>query len=278
MELAQRRQDESVLVAACTYTGLAHYSDGRFTEAEQMLSEAIERYRPAAHAHHAGELGFDTRVWACSGRALVRWFAGHAGADADAAQAVEWAREIGHVPSLGMALLYQSKGLLARDDRDGVLRTTGELLELAARHGLPAFAGYGGIVRFWAEGDVAQADGTIEALWRMGCRYCQSYYRAYPADTLARQGRWTEALARMDACLQLAYRLDEHMYTAELYLARARCLEGCGAEPGATEAALARAEDAARRAGKFRTLANAGRLRERLLHRQPSDLREGCTT
>jgi TOMM system kinase/cyclase fusion protein len=283
MALAKSRQDESVLVAACTYVGLARYSDGDFTGAEQTLSEAIERYKPRAHAHHARQLGFDTRVWASSGRALVRWFAGHDGASADAAQAIEWAREIGHAPSLSMALLYQGLGFQAAGDRANALRTMDELLQIGARHGLPAFQGYAQIIRCWATGDIAPADQAIEALWQMGCRYCQTYYRAFAADTLAQQGRWGEALARITDSLVLVDQLDEHMYSAELHLARARCLRGAGSEQQAVDAALHRAAEIARHGGKVRTLAEAGieTVRAAVLAPHTDELstsNEGCTT
>lgn len=283
MELAQSRRDESVLVAACTYVGLARYSDGDFTAAERALSEAIERYEPRAHAQHARQLGFDTRVWASSGRALVRWFAGHDGAAADAAQAVEWAREIGHAPSLSMALLYQGLGFQAAGDRGNALRTMDELLEIGARLGLPAFQGYARIIRCWATGDIEPADQAVEALWRMGCRYCQTYYRAFAADTLAQQGRWGEALARIGGSLKLVDQLGEHMYSAELHLARARCLRGAGAGRQAVDASLRRAAEAARRGGKARTLAEAGIETARAAAlapptEEPSTTKEGCTT
>jgi tetratricopeptide (TPR) repeat protein len=175
---AVRQQDTGVLVAAQTYLGLAHYSDGRFDLAEQALTDAIDRYDPVAHAHHAAEFGFDTRVWATCGRALVRWFAGfERTALADADDAVRLAHEVSHIPSLSMALLYQSLLHQARGDRDSALATTGELLDIAARYGLPAFTGYAEIIRCWARRDgedIARADGTAQLLWDMGCRYCQA--------------------------------------------------------------------------------------------------------
>jgi TOMM system kinase/cyclase fusion protein len=254
--LAQREGDAGVLVAASTYLGLAHYSEGDFIQAEHCLSRAIEDYQPA-HAGHAGELGFDTRVWATCGRALVRWFAGHGAASTDAAQAVQWGREIDHVPSLCMALLYQALGYQARGEREAALDTTTELLALTSRYGLPAFAGYGRIIACWARSEVSEADRWIETLWAMGCRYCQTYYRAFAAETLALQGHWDQALARIEHSLQLTQQLHEHMYTAELHLARARYLRGAGADAATVDVCLQLAIEVARGAGKSRTLVAA---------------------
>jgi TOMM system kinase/cyclase fusion protein len=254
---AVRQQDTGVLVAAQTYLGLAHYSDGRFDLAEQALTDAIDRYDPVAHAHHAAEFGFDTRVWATCGRALVRWFAGfERTALADADDAVRLAHEVSHIPSLSMALLYQSLLHQARGDRDSALATTGELLDIAARYGLPAFTGYAEIIRCWARRDgedIARADGTAQLLWDMGCRYCQTYYRAFPAEMLAASHRWAEAVERLDECLRLADALDERLHSSELHLKKARCLQAMGADAAAVQDSLAQAASTARAACKYRT-------------------------
>jgi TOMM system kinase/cyclase fusion protein len=139
----------TVLLRAAT---IGREFDGEFDAAEQRLTEAIERYDAEAHAHHARQLGFDTRVWACAGRALVRWFAGHEESWADADQAVAWGRELGHIPSLSMAMLYRGLGLQARGAHDGARQAMEELLALCARYGLPAFEGYARIIRCWAAG------------------------------------------------------------------------------------------------------------------------------
>jgi TOMM system kinase/cyclase fusion protein len=254
---AMQHQDQGVLVAAQTYLGLAHYSDGRFDLAEQALTDAIERYDPVAHAHHAAEFGFDTRVWATTGRALVRWFTGHdEAARADATNAVRWAREMSHIPSLSMALLYQSLGHQARGDKARALVSTGELLGITARYGLPAFTGYAAIIRCWASGsvdEIAGADGAVQALWGMGCRYCQSYYRAFPAETLAASQRWDEAIERIDDCLRLTDELEERLYSSELHLKKARYLQASGAGNAAVQASLLQAAQVARDSGKHRT-------------------------
>jgi len=257
LDQAVQQQDQGVFVAAQTYLGLAHYSDGDFERAEQSLTDAVERYNPEAHAHHAADFGFDTRVWATTGRALVRWFAGHdVAARADATNAVRWAREMSHIPSLSMALLYQSLGHQGRNDKARALVSTGELLGITQRYGLPAFQGYAEIIRCWATGDVdniAAADAWVQALWGMGCRYCQTYYRAFAADTLAANKRWDEALERIDECLRMTDELKEGLYRSELHLQKARYLQGAGADREAVAACFFKAAEVAREGAKHRT-------------------------
>ncbi|WP_269759522.1 hypothetical protein [Variovorax sp. E3] len=87
----------------------------------------------------------------------------------------------------------------------------------------------------------------------MGCRYCQSYYRAFPAETLAASQRWDEAIERIDDCLRLTDELEERLYSSELHLKKARYLQASGAGNAAVQASLLQAAQVARDSGKHRT-------------------------
>lgn len=263
--VALQQKDDDLLVAARMWLGLAHFSDGRNAEAEEQLSEAIDGYRPERHASHAASFGFDTWVWAKAGRALVRWAAGYdEAARCDAQESVDYARQTAHLPSLGMALLYQALGLQGRGDKDGARSVTEELVALALRHGLPAYLGYSEIILAWANDDVARADGAVQALWGMGCRYCQTYYRAFPAQTLAAKGQWTAALERLDDCLQLSGQQHEGLFVAELLVQKAEYLLQTGHPAAEIERLLRHAVDRSRQDAKYRFEAQALRLLGRL--------------
>ncbi|WP_416820754.1 hypothetical protein [Delftia tsuruhatensis] len=183
------------------------------------------------------------------------------------------AHEVSHIPSLSMALLYQGLVHQARGDRASALATTGELLDITARYGLPAFSGYADIIRCWALGEgtasedsegIARASATAQVLWDMGCRYCQTYYRSFVAEMLAASGRWTEALDKIDECLRLADVLDERLHSSELHLKKARFLLAMGADHAAVQDSLAQAAGTARTAGKYRTETEALALSQAL--------------
>jgi TOMM system kinase/cyclase fusion protein len=259
--IGEEARDQNVLIAAHTYIGLAHYSDGEFDDAERLLSMAIDAYRPDAHAHHAAYFGFDTRVWAAAGRALVRWFAGRdEDAERDALQSIAWARGLEHIPSLCMALLYWGLGKQARGDKQGALEVVTELLSITKRYGLPAFEGYAEVIRSWASDQVEVADAVMGVLSQMGCRYCQTYYRAFAAETVAERGDVAGAIARIDECLSMVDQLDEHMYTAELHLDKARYLLQSKGSTALVKNELNLACDLARKSGKSRTEAQARAL------------------
>jgi TOMM system kinase/cyclase fusion protein len=259
--LAERMEDSGVQVAALTWIGLAHFSEGDFEASDAALSAAIAQHCTQAHAQHAAYFGFDTLMWAKAARALVRWGTGYdQAAQQDADDAVARARHIAHVPSMGIALLYQALGYQGRGDKPRALAVVNELIDLASRYGLPAFMGYAVIIRAWATDDVAVADGAIGALWGMGCRYCQTYYRAFAAQTLADQGQWSVAMARLDECLALVEQLHEGLYTAELWLQKARYSIMLGGPATSIIQALRNAAHIAQQGGKCRPEAQALQL------------------
>ena len=133
----------------------------------------------------------------------------------------------------------------------------GLLLGLAQRYGLPALLGYAQIIRSWAVGEVVEADAGVEALWRIGCRYGQTSYRALAAHTLARAGDFDGALARLDDCLALVEVLNERRHLAELYWNKANYLWVCGACLVEIMAAATAAAECAHAGGKRRIEAQA---------------------
>lgn len=258
LQQADASHDSHARVSARLWLGLAHYSEGCFDDAERELSAAIGDHDSEAHVGHAVRFGLDTLVWSRAARALVRWGCGHEQqARDDARVAVARARQLGHAPSLGIALLYLALFELGRDDAVATRGVCDELIELAHRYGLPAFLGYAQIIRCWTTGEVAAADAGIEALWHIGCRYCQTYYRAFAAHTLARAGEWGQAMARLDDSLALVASLGERLHLSELHWRRTQCLQASGASAAEILAAAHATADSARAAGKCRTEAQA---------------------
>lgn len=237
-KLALEAPEETV--AAQLWLGLAHFSEGHFDQAERALGRALAAHTDALHAHHAADFGFDTRVWALATRGLVRWGRGEdQAALTDSLEAVARARQIDHIPSLGIALLYLALAYQGRDEAAHARSTCDELLTLAHQYGLPAFIGYAFIIRCWSTGELPPADSAIQTLWDMGCRYCQTYYRAFGIQNLMQAGRWAEALTRLETALALVTELQEGLHHSELLILKARCLLAQGQTSAAGPVLLA---------------------------------------
>jgi tetratricopeptide (TPR) repeat protein len=246
--IAERSGEQGLRAAAATLHGLALFMDGRHADARPAFERAVELYDPARHRDHGARFGLDSLVLAKAYVAQLRWFSG----DSDAAlslvaSAVEWARELRHVPSIALGLLYGCLVHQLAGDRRAVAAMAGEVLALSAKYGLSAYEGYAATLHDWATGEIQRARAIVAGLADLGCQLGLSYYAALAADTHAQRGELDAAIACIDQCLALCRDNDEHFYEPELY--RRRAMYEAQRDPAADEvrAALEQAADLARR-------------------------------
>lgn len=221
-ELSDGAQDRRsrMLTDALHCCGL--WCEGDYVRAELVATRALESYDPEVDLDSARSLGFDGRVLASATLALVRCYTRDSeSAAAASAESLAWARQLDHVPSLGIALLYAAVGGVLLEQPQRTAEVTGELLVLSERYGLPAFQGYGALLHGWANGNQGQAPAILGQLGAMGCRLGLPFYTSLLAGAEA-QGRGPEAaIAVLDRCLTLCEETGERSYEAELYFKRA---------------------------------------------------------
>ncbi|MEO7729729.1 MAG: TOMM system kinase/cyclase fusion protein [Kofleriaceae bacterium] len=259
--IAERSGEPGLRVAAATLHGLALFVDGRHADARPVFERAVELYDPVRHRDHGARFGLDSLVLARAHVAQLRWLSGEsAAAFSVMASAVAWAREIRHVPSIALGLLYECMVHQAAGDRRAVAAKAGEVLALSAKYGLPAYDGYAAILHDWAIGEVQRASAIVTVLSDLGCQLGLAYYRSLVADTHAQRGELDAAIACIDQCLALCRDNDEHFYEPELY--RRRAMYEAERNPpvvAAVAAALEQAAELARRQGMPRVEALATR-------------------
>lgn len=227
LKFAQTLQSDGLMAAAMLMKGLDEYNHGNYPAAEQCFANTIELYVPERHQHFDSLFGFDILAWAKGIRAIVFWQMGQwRESDQYLAQAIAWARERAHIPSICINLLYQ--GILSqyRGDKASARLAMEELLQLSGRYGLPAFSGYATPINLWATDhpELNAADQVINLLLGMGCNISLSFYASLAADTAFDQGHAGEAVRRIDACLDLAHKNQELGYEANLYYRKGRYL------------------------------------------------------
>jgi TOMM system kinase/cyclase fusion protein len=221
--LAEQSNDQGLLVACNTMHGIALWIDGRHQPAVLALQQVLHDYDPAQHAHHGYVLGLDSRVWAMAGLGSINWFMqlDDAASFDQARAAVAYARELNHIPSLGVALMYQAFNYQYADDRENALAVSGELLALARQYGLPAVEAYAAIVHAWCTLNLALADQVLSGLRQLGCILGLTCIGAMPAEIEARAGNYASAFERIEACLALSEQTGENYFNPELLLRRA---------------------------------------------------------
>ena len=223
IDLAPQSGDQGLSVAAHTIFGVASWIDGRYAEAAHALEYVMRHYDAERDANHCYVFGVDSRIWAISSMASVRWFQDldDTVAFAHAHQAVAHARHINHIPAIGVSLTHLALVHQYDGDRDSVIDVCNQLLEFAQKYGFPAFEAYAYIIRGWADSNLVAADAMLDGLRNMGCMLAFTYYGSLPADIEARAGDFAKAIERVSRCIALCDELDEHYYEAELFRRRA---------------------------------------------------------
>jgi tetratricopeptide (TPR) repeat protein len=246
--IAERSGDRGLRAAATTLHGLALFMDGEHADARPAFERAVELYDPALHRDHGARFGLDSLVLARAYVAQLHWFSGASDAAfALVASAVAWARELRHVPSIALGLLYGCLVHQLAGDRRAVAAMAGEVLTLSGKYGLPAYEGYAATLHDWATGEVERARAIVAGLADLGCQLGLSYYGSLVADTHAQRGELDAAIACIDQCLALCRANDEHFYEPELYWRRAMYEVQRDPVADAVRDALEQAADLARR-------------------------------
>jgi len=256
--------DPGIRAAAATFHGLALFFDGDHADATRDLERAIELYDPDLHRDHGPRFGLDSLVMAKSFMAMLYWFSGDtAGAIELVTSAVAWAREVDHVPSIALGLLYAGFVYQLDGDRRTTAAMTEEILALSGKYGLPAYEGYAATLHDWATGDTQRARAIVSGLAGLGCRIALSYYGSLAADSDVVQGDIGSAIACIDECLSMCRENDEHFYEPELHRRRAMYEAQRSPASESIKASLERAAELAQRHDmpRVETLARAELLR-----------------
>lgn len=256
--IAERSGDRGLRAAAEALRGLALYVDGDHADARRAIERAAELYDPELHRDHGARFGLDTLVLARAYVAQLDWLSGDAAsAFALVESAVAWAREVGHVPSIALGLLYGCMIHQPAGNRRAVAAMAGEVLALSAKYGLPAYEGYAAILHDWATGEEQRARAIVGVLGQLGCQLGLTYYGSLVADTQAERGELAEAIACVDHCLSLCRENGEHFHEPELH--RRRALYEARQDPAAdgVRRSLEQAASLARRHGMPRIEAQA---------------------
>jgi tetratricopeptide (TPR) repeat protein len=256
--VAEESGDRGFRAAAATLLGITLHPEGNITEAKSSLKRAIELYDPDLHRDQGHRIGMHPLVLAKTLLAQLHWFGGDAAsAKALVADALDWAREVGHVPTIAMGLLYGCLVYQYADEKEQTAAMTAEILAMSQQYGLPAYEAYAGIIQAWALRDEQRAAAILDGLLAMGCKLGLSYYASLVAENLADRGCHEEAIERIDYCLSLCAQNNERYFEPELHRRRAIYqLQGTGSTEGA-RASLEQAAHLARKQDMPRTEALA---------------------
>lgn len=251
-DLAHQSGDPATLLACQATDGITLWVGGKYIQARSVLAQVLQQHGGPLAAQQVDVAGLDARAWAMAGMGCLNWFMleDDAAAFHQASAAVAYARELNHMPSLGVALMYQAYNYHYAGDRENAGTVSGEMLALARQYGLPAIEAYGAVLHAWSLSDLALADQMLSNLRQLGLMLGMTCLGAVPAEIEARAGNYAQACQRIDACLALSDEIGEHYFDPELLLRRAIYRDRCDRRDAQqSRADLRRAIELAQRAG-----------------------------
>ena len=226
MDIAKTSEEDGLTAAAYSLKGQADFMDGNYADADRVLEKSMASYDYLKHCDHGKKYGIDTLVWTKATLSVVRWFRGDLTSATTLSEAsVSWAKAIDHIPSLGIALLYQGMLFQLGNDKKNTERVSLELIELSKHYGLPAYQGYANIHYAWAIDDISLLNFELDKLRKLGCILGFTRYESLLADINANQGNIALAIDTIDRCIDMCHEMNEYYCESYLYLKKTNFLK-----------------------------------------------------
>jgi class 3 adenylate cyclase/predicted ATPase len=225
LRVSRQRNDIPGLVLGHASSGRTLMFAGRFALSKSHLEEALALYDPVAHASLGGQTGSHPGVGARGQLGIALFCLGFPDqAAAQSSAAIAEAMTLGHAPSLAASLAMDAR-LLALCGNDAALdQRAGQLIALATEQGFPMYRALATIYRGLGKvrsGEVATGISLLRsgasAYSATGAETRISYHNALLAEACEIAGEIEEALSLLDNALQIAERIGERWFAAELY-------------------------------------------------------------
>ena len=278
LRLSRQQNDSTGLVLGHDVLGRDLLLAGNFASARSHLEEVLALYDPVAHRSLVDQTGNHPRVVAQGflGIALFCFgFPDQAFVRSDAA--IAEARTLAHPPSLAASVSSSARLLSLGGDDAALDARASELFALATEQSFPLYRAVGTIYRGWVKvktGDPAEGlsllrSGSI-AYRNMGAEIRTPHHIALLARACDIAGQVEEALSLLDEALQIAERIGERWFVAELYRHKGQLLQRQGHSEAAEELylkALTIAEEQEAKLRELRAAVSLARLRGDQGHR-----------
>jgi predicted ATPase len=211
--------------------GLTCLRQGDFTEAQANLVEALRIYDPERDREARFRFGQDTGAVARAILAITKWQLGEVGpARALSEEAVAYAIETGHVPTLVATYVYKANFEIVRGDAGAARRDAEMVVKLSQENALTLFTALGALQSTWASARLDRREtGAMElrqalAAWTaQGNKVFVPFFQGLLAEIEA-QGDAEGGLTRIDEALALAAETGERWSDAFLHRLRGEIL------------------------------------------------------
>jgi predicted ATPase len=202
---------------------------GDFATAYKHIEQGLALYDERRHRHHAFQyMGHDPAVCAHALGAIVAWVLGYPERAAGHAQnAVQFARQFEHAPTLAHALWFVCMYHALREDVEAALAASSEMLALCEEHQLAQPKAAGMLYRGWAlvrTGEVEEGlpltRSGLAAWERGGLGAFLQQGRFVLADACSIAGHRDEATELLKAALTHGHQTGERWCEARVHRLR----------------------------------------------------------
>ena len=271
LRLSLQRHDLAGLVLGHASSGRTLMFAGRFRLARSHLEQALALYDPVAHAALGGQTGSHPGVGARGQLGIALLCLGFPDqAVAQGRAAIAEATTLGHAPSLAASLAMDARVLALAGNDAALDQRADQLIAVATEQGFPIYWALATIYRGLSRcrnGEV----GTGISLLRSGASAYSatgaetriSYHAALLAEACEIAGETEEALSLLENALQVAERIGERWFAAELYRRKGRLMLQHGDSEAAEDLyrqALALAREQEAKLWELRAAASLARL------------------
>jgi predicted ATPase len=198
---------------------------GELSPARVHLEQGIALYDPRHHGSHAFLYGQDPKVACLSELALALWLLGYPDqAMKRSEEAITLAHELAHPFSLAFALIFTAMIQQFRRDVEATKVRAERALTYVTEQEFPNWIMFGTLLQGWALAEQGQGDEGIAQICQglptyrgMGSELQRSYFLTLLTEAYGKVGQTEEGLNTLAEALDVADRIGERFYEAELY-------------------------------------------------------------
>ncbi|WP_281557605.1 TOMM system kinase/cyclase fusion protein [Thalassomonas sp. RHCl1] len=224
LEDISRFSSDSDRAAALSCLGYFRYTGGDCQGGRQAMEAASKIAFDDTDAEHLSKYGWNSRVFALSTLGRIYWDLGEVSLALEHAElGLAKAREIAHIPSVAIALMYAAIVNQYVGNREKTLLLASELVSLSDEYELPIYQAYGGLIQAWASGDMSKEADYREILDANYSKHAVPYFSSLIADVFIANGDPVSAVSRYNACIELCREIGEYYYLPQLYWKLAQC-------------------------------------------------------
>jgi predicted ATPase len=251
--LADGLHETALMVGAHRALATTLFYKGNFQLGLQHARHGVQIWREGGISSLVEEVHAPA-ILCLSFGAMCEWMLGEiASSEAMMAEALSLGKRLNDTHALAMTLTLA--GALRRFENDpvGVEQCASDLIELSTRHNFASWLAAGEILHGWVRGvsghaavGVLRIEEGIVAWQATGSNFVVHFWRALKAEALYLANRTPEALAAINEAEELAEKLGERVYCAELHRLHGVFLTALGAAETEIEASFRAAISTAR--------------------------------